>query len=71
MSWVLAQKKALEVQHALFDYFIDIRYSLKGRLPQYILLSKAKQFYKEYCVLKVESGAEPGKFRNYKFEREE
>ena len=27
-------KKALEVRYALFDYFIDIKYSLKGRLTR-------------------------------------
>ena len=53
------QKKVLEVQYALFDYFIDIRYSLKGRLPQHILLSKVKQLYEEYCILKPEAGEEP------------
>ena len=53
------QEKALEVQYALFDYFIDIWYSLKGRLQQHILLSKAKQLYEKYCVLKAEVGEEP------------
>ena len=43
-SWALDQKKrAFEVRYALFDYFVNIRSSLKGRLPQLILLSKAKQ----------------------------
>ena len=56
-------KKALEVQYTLFDYFIDIRYSLKGRLPQHILLSKAKQLYEEYCILKVEASEEPEKLK--------
>ena len=56
-------KKALEVRYALFDYFIDIRYSLKGRLPQHILLSKTKQLYEEYCVLKAEACEEPLKLK--------
>ena len=30
VSWVLAQKKVLKVRYSLFDYFIDMRYSLKG-----------------------------------------
>ena len=47
---------SIEARYALFDYFIDIRYSLKGRLPQHILLSKAKQLYEEYCVLKTKAG---------------
>ena len=64
MSWVLAQKKkAFEVRYALFDYFIDIRYSLKGQLPQHIILSKAKQLYEEYCALKAEDGEEPEKLK--------
>ena len=57
------KKKALEVRYALFNYFIDIRYSLKGRLPQHILLSKAKQLYEEYCVLKAEAGKKPQKLK--------
>ena len=56
-------KKALEVRYALFDYFIDIKYSLKGRLTQRILLSKAKQSYEGYCVLKAEAGEEPEKLK--------
>ena len=30
-------------------------------ITQYILLSKAKQLYEEYCVLKAEAGEEPEK----------
>ena len=56
-------KKALKVQYGLFDYFIDIRYSLKGQLPQHILLFKAKQLYEEYCVLKAEAGEVPEKLK--------
>ena len=52
------KKRALEVRYALFDYFVDIRSSLKGRLPQLILLSKAKQLYKEYWELKRHAGEE-------------
>ena len=57
------KKNAVEVPYALFNYFIDVRYSLKGRLPQHILLSIAKQSYEEYCVLKAEAGAEPKKLK--------
>ena len=59
----MQKQKALEVRYALFDYFIDIRHSLNERLPQHILLSKAKQFYEEYCVLKAEAGQEPEKLK--------
>ena len=47
----------------LFDYSIDIRYSLKGRPPQHILLSKGKQLYEEYCFLKAQAGEEPDKLK--------
>ena len=57
------KKKALEVRYDLFYYFIDTRYSLKGRLPHHILLSKAKQLYEEYCVLKGEAAEEPKKLK--------
>ena len=57
------KKKALEVRYDLFYYFIDTRYSLKGRLPQHILLSKAKQLYEECCVLKGEAAEEPKKLK--------
>ena len=56
-------KKPLEVRYALFDYFIDIKYSLKGRLPQHFLLSQAKQLYEEYFFLKAEAGEEPKKLK--------
>ena len=56
-------KKAFEVRYGLFDHFIYVKYSLKGRLPQHVLLSKAKQLYEEYCVLKAEAGEEPEKLK--------
>ena len=40
-------KKLLRYNMLYFDYFIDIRYSLKGRLPQHILFCKTKQLYEE------------------------
>ena len=57
------QKKPLKVRYALFDYFIDIRYSLKGRLPQYFLFSKTKQLYGECCFLRAEAGEELKKLK--------
>ena len=53
-------KKTLEVRYVLFDYFIDIRYSLKGRLPPHI---KAKQLYEEYCIQKAEADEKPEKLK--------
>ena len=52
-------KKALEVRSALFDYFIDIRSVLKGRLPRMILLSKAEEIYASYKELKEQAGETP------------
>ena len=49
------------MRHALFDFFIDIRHSIKARLPQIIL--KAKRIYEEYCNLKAEAGEEPEKLK--------
>ena len=63
VSWVLAQKKVLKVRYSLFDYFIDMRYSLKGWLPQHIILSIAKQLFEDYCVLKAEAGKEAEKLK--------
>ena len=59
VSWVLTQrkKKALkekyDMLYLIFLLTLDIR--------QHILLSKAKQLYEEYCVLKAEAGEEPEK----------
>ena len=61
MSWVLAPQETLEVRYALFEYVIDIRYSLKGRLPQHILICKAKHLFEEYFVLKAGAGEESEK----------
>ena len=53
------KNRALEVRHALFDYFVDIRSSPNRLLPQLILLSKAKQLYEEYCELKRHTEDKP------------
>ena len=53
-------KKTLEVRYVLFDYFIDIRYSLKGPLPPHI---KDKQLYEEYCIQKDEADEKPEKLK--------
>ena len=57
------QKRALEVRSSLFDYFIDIQSTLKGRLPQCILLAKAKEFYSKYCELKQQAGETPDELK--------
>ena len=57
------KKRAREVRYALCDYFVDIRSSLKGCLPQLILLSKAKQLYEESCELKRHAGDKPEKLK--------
>ena len=53
--------RALEVRDALFDYFIDIRGSLKGRLPLFMLHAKAIELYEKYCELKQQMGETPEK----------
>ena len=41
------KKNAPEVREALFSYFVDVRESMKGRLPKLLLRLKAKQLYSE------------------------
>ena len=36
------------MRDGLFQWFIDIRHSLKGRLPRKFLVLKAKELYQEY-----------------------
>ena len=38
-------KRAIEVRIALFDYFIDVRSTHKGRFPKFMLIAKAKEIY--------------------------
>ena len=54
-------RKAIEMRRALFDYdyFVDVRTGLNGRLPLGILLNKAKQIYQDYRGLKMKAGEEP------------
>ena len=44
-----APKRALEVRATLFDFFVDIRCNLKGRLPLFMLRAKAYELYEAYC----------------------
>ena len=43
-----APKKCLSVRKELFDIFIDIRSSLKARLPKKIFLVKVESLYRDY-----------------------
>ena len=56
-----AKKKCPSVRKELFDFFIDIRSSLKARLPKKIFLAKAESLYRDYCEWKREEGVEPEK----------
>ena len=46
----------IEVWIALFDYFIDVRSTLKGRFPKFMLIAKAKEIHSIYCELKEKAG---------------
>ena len=54
-----APRRAQEVRATLYDYFIDIRCNLKGRLPLFMLRAKGHELDDEYCKLKVEAGETP------------
>ena len=51
-----APKKAIDLRNELFQHFIDIRSSLKARLPKNIFQAKARSLYTEYCKLQREQG---------------
>ena len=53
---VCLPKRAIEVWIALFDYFFDVRSTLKGRFPKFMLIAKAKEIYSTYCELKEKAG---------------
>ena len=42
------KSRTLEVREALFQWFIDVRTSLKARLPKSLFLLKAKKFYEDW-----------------------
>ena len=44
------KRKAPEVRIGLFNWFIDIRETLKGRLPQRIFKMKVNQLYEEWLT---------------------
>ena len=55
-----APRKCPSVSKELFEFFIDIRSSLKARLPKKFFLAKAESLYRDYCEWKRE-GVEPEK----------
>ena len=56
-------KHAVKVRQALFSFFIDARTSLTGHLPRYILISKVKHIYNEYCDIKTQGDEVPGQLK--------
>ena len=56
-----APRKFSSVRIKLFDFFLDIRFSLKARLPKKIFLGKAESLYRNCCEWKREDGVEPEK----------
>ena len=56
-------KHVVEVRQVLFSFFIDVRTSLKGRLPRSTLIFKAKQIYNEYCGIKRQGGEVPDQLK--------
>ena len=56
-----APKKFPSVRKELFEFFIDIRSSLKARLPKKIFLAKARSIYENYCEWQRQEGIEPEK----------
>ena len=55
--------RAPEVRDALFEWFIDIRGSLKGRLPKKLLIAKAKSLYENWLRQQVEEIPEDKKLK--------
>ena len=51
-----APKKAIDLRNKLFQYFINIRFSLKARWPKNIFLAKARFLYTEHCKMRREQG---------------
>ena len=47
-------RKFPSVRKKLFDFFIDIRSSLKAKFPKKIFLAKTESLYRDYCKWKRE-----------------
>ena len=56
--------KAQEVRVALFNWFVDVRESLKGRLPRRLFKLKAQQLYGDWLVQKALPDDQRLKFTN-------
>lgn len=56
--------KAAEVRVALFNWFVDVRESLKGRLPRRLFKLKAQQLYGEWLIQNPVPEQEKLKFSN-------
>ena len=55
------RQRAPEVRFGLFEYFVDIRNSLKGRLPKKLFLAKARIIYEAWVQRMEKEGKEIGK----------
>ena len=53
--------KSINVRIELFQYFTDIRSSLKAILSKKIFLTKEQSLYEEYCKFQRDQGLEPPK----------
>ena len=51
--------RAVEARQELFDFFIDVRTALKGRLPRRVFLAKASELYGKYVEEKQKNGEVP------------
>jgi hypothetical protein len=50
---------APEVSAELFDYFLDVRVQVQGRLSRSMMLTKALSIYQDYCEIKKGLGQVP------------
>ena len=50
---------APEVSAELFDYFLDVRVQVEGRLSRSMVLHKALSIYQDYCEIKKGLGQVP------------
>ena len=51
--------KAVDVRNGFFEYFIDVRTTMKERLPIKLFLDKAKEIFHSYNEERRERGEEP------------
>ena len=53
--------KSINVRIELFQYFIDMRSTLKPILSKKVFLTQEQSLYKEYCKFQRDQGLEPPK----------